>query len=83
MDTLSNIIVLSFLLFYRNFHEIISHNNIMQTEQNSKEYQEIGVLEAFEATRSDFVVITKKNEKQCFRLQLSIPGTLLEFPPYW
>ena len=35
----------------------------MQTEQNSKEYQEIGVLEAFEATRTDFVVITKKNER--------------------
>ena len=51
----------------------------MQTEQNRKEYQEIGVLEAFEATetfeyknaRSDFAVITEKNKKYYVILQLN------------
>ena len=51
--------------------------NIM-AEQNRNEYQGIRSAEAFEYENKQVpsnITITEKNEKQCVRLQLSIPRT--------
>ena len=78
---------MSEMIFYGGIATItISHMTIspnIMTELKGKGYQGITAIEIFEYenTRSDFVVITEKNEKQYVRLQLSIPGTKGVFPP--
>ena len=50
------------------------------TEQKGKGYQGIRAIEAFEYKNTRSHVITKKNEKEYVRLQLSIKGAQGAFP---
>ena len=55
---------------------IIPPNNILQIEQNGKECEGTGAIEAFdyENARNDFVTIIEENGKQYVRLQLNLIG---------